>query len=301
MTSSDDARTPVDLELIADYLDGLLLSAGAEMVAQRIATDPRWAYAAQQLRSAQPVVTDALRSAGAATEPMPDAVLERILAALPESTGRLEQAPVAAAGTVPEPRRHARVISLADRRRRRTVFWGNLAKVAAALVVVGGIGTGIALGTQRSSSNTSAGSNAPAAVSQGSGSQKVAGITIDSTGHDYASDLGIGPPASAATFSGSGSGSGSATGGRTVTPRATNNLGSIPVPRAESLLDRLAKGGLPACIAAVEQQFAATPTIADFAYYKQQPAVIFRLSDNKVVAVGPQCGLTGADVLATAG
>jgi anti-sigma factor RsiW len=292
VTSNDGARTPVDLELIADYLDGLLLGAEAEMVARRIATDPRWAYAAGQLRSAQPVVTDVLRSAGAATEPMPDAVLERILAALPEFSDRVEQVPAAAAA-VPEPRRQARAIPLADRRRRRTVLWENFAKVAAALVVVGGIGTGIALGTQHSS-NTSAGSNAPAAASLGAKSANAAGITTESTGHDYGTDLGVGPLPSSAAL-------GSATDGNTVAPRATGGLGSIPVPQAAAPLDRLAKSGLPACIAAVERQFGATPSLADFAYYKGQPAVIFRLSDNKVVAVGPQCGLTGADVLATAG
>jgi hypothetical protein len=293
VTSNDDARTPVDFELIADYQDGLLLSAQAEMVARRIATDSRWAYAAEQLRSAQPMVTDVLRSAGAATEPMPDAVLDRILAVLPESSDRVEQVPVAAAAAVPEPRRHARVISLADRRRRRTVFWENFAKVAAVLVVVGGIGTGIALGTQHSS-NTSAGSNAPANASMGAKSANAAGITTESTGHNYGTDLGIGPIPSAAAL-------GSATDGHTVAPRATNGLGSVPVPQAVAPLDRLAKSGLPACVAAVERQFGAAPSIADFAYYKGQPAVIFRLSDNKVVAVGPQCGLAGADVLATAG
>ncbi|HZD97572.1 MAG TPA: hypothetical protein VE132_05370, partial [Micromonosporaceae bacterium] len=82
MTSNDGTTSPVDLDLLADYLDGALPAGPAAMVAQRIESDPRWASAAERLRTATPAITDMLRATG--TEPMPDAVFDRFLAALPD-------------------------------------------------------------------------------------------------------------------------------------------------------------------------------------------------------------------------
>jgi len=56
-------------------------------------------------------------------------------------------------------------------------------------------------------------------------------------------------------------------------------------------------------VAAVSSEFSAPPIAADFAHYRGQAAVVFRLSTNREVAVGADCGLPGqgSDVLASAG
>jgi hypothetical protein len=73
------------------------------------------------------------------------------------------------------------------------------------------------------------------------------------------------------------------------------------VPGAPIGLQRLASGGLPGCLALVQEQFGAVPVKADFAYYAGKPAVVVTLSNATVVAVGAGCGLpgAGANVLAT--
>ena len=93
------------------------------MVAHRIESDPRWASAAERLRAATPAVTDMLRATG--TEPMPDAVFDRFLAALPDRTpvpasaGDLSGAD-SAGRRLPDARRSGRPAGARDLTRRST-------------------------------------------------------------------------------------------------------------------------------------------------------------------------------------
>ncbi len=311
MTSNDGTTSPVDLDLLADYLDGALPAGPAAMVAQRIESDPRWASAAERLRAATPAITDMLRATG--TEPMPDAVFDRFLAALPDrpsvpsSAGDVSAADTAGthtagantAGTDSRTRDGqdgppARVISFDDRRRRS--LWSGPAKVAAALIVLAGIGTGIGVGIHATNSETKS-SSAVASNAEGAPLRAGAGgvkpeITV--SGRDYGSDLTAAPtapqpyaqsPARPTPGRAPGSGSDSAS----------------EVPGAPIGLQRLASGGLPGCLALVQEQFGAVPMKADFAYYAGKPAVVVTLSNATVVAVGAGCGLpgAGANVLAT--
>lgn len=302
MTSNDSTVPPVDLDLVADYLDGLLPADPAAVVERRIESDPRWASAAEQLRLAAPAVAHTLRETG--TEPMPDAVLDRLLAALPDHAGAStisdERVYAANAESTAHEDRNAppaQVISL-DHRRQRRSLGSNLAKVAAALIVLAGIGAGIGFGLQSnggiksSSTAASRAEKAPQAASAGG-----AAIPITVSGHDYAGDLTATSSAPAVPRAPSPN----FPEPNTPTAGAGAGTDSSSVPGAPAGLERLANGGLTACLAQLQQQFGAAPTGADFGYYASQPAVVVTLTSATVVAVGADCGLPGhgADVVAT--
>jgi hypothetical protein len=296
VTSIDDARAPVDIDLLADYTEGLLPPAEAEDVARLIARDARWARAAEQLRSALPEVTDALAASGAVAEPMPDAVLDRVLRTLPNRSGAATQSTTGdrfdqAVADALDDSKITRVISLSDHRKRRSAIWANLAKAAAALVILAGIGVGLGYVAQHSAtSKTSSGaSNAEAQPKAAQGQRAPAPIPTEASGHDYANEM-------ARVQAGLGSGSASP---YAVPPRtgAAGTPGSAP-----PALSRLASGGgFNACIAAVASRFSSQPISADFAFYRSQPALVLRLANGVLVAVGPDCGLPGegSDAIAT--
>jgi anti-sigma factor RsiW len=303
VTSNDGTVPPVDLDLLADYLDDVLPAGPAALVARQIDTDARWANAAERLRGATPAVTDMLHATS--TEAMPDALLDRFLAALPArmpipaSLGEASGAQAAGADPRPHDGRDAppaRVISLDDRRRRPV--WSRLAKVAAALVVLAGVGTGIGVGlhgtTNATKSSGTAASNAEGAPQRG----PVGGVAaqVTASGRDYGRELSAAPTAPQPH----------AQSPAIPTPNAASGGGgpgsdSASVPGAPSALRRLASGGLQACLAQVQDQFSAVPLKADFALYAGTPAVVVTLSDARIVAVGAECGLPGqgTDVLAT--
>lgn len=292
MTSNDSTTPPIDVELLADYLDGLLPAGPAAAVEHRIESDPHWASAAEQLRRATPAVTGALRDAY--TEPMPEGVFDRLIAALPDRVDAAINEPIdrtADAPTTPDDRDAppARVISL-DRHRRRRSIWSDFAKVAAALIVLAGIGTGIGFGLSdggvSKSSSTSAGSaeKAPSASSAGG-----VAIPVTASGHDYTGEL---------------------TRARSTSPAPDVHSPNLPTngagtdsaaPNVPPGLERLTNGGLPACLAQLQDQFGAPPVHADFGSYAGQPTLVVTLSGSDIVAVGADCGVPGhgADVLAT--
>jgi anti-sigma factor RsiW len=298
VTSNDGTASPVDLDLLADYLDDVLPAGPAAMVAHRIESDPRWASAAERLREVTPAVTDMLRITD--TEPMPDAMFDRFLAALPDRTpvpasaGELSGADSVGADSRTrdcQDASPARVISLDDRRRRS--LWSGLAKVAAALIVLAGIGTGIGVGIHATSSATKSSSgvasNAEGAPLRAGAGGVVPEITV--SGRDYGSDLRFAPGPSRPY----------AQSPARPTPGRAQGSGTDSASVVPGALQRLANGGLPGCLAQVRGQFGAVPVKADFAYYAGTPAVVVTLSNATVVAVGAECGLpgAGANVLAT--
>jgi anti-sigma factor RsiW len=298
--SNDGTVSPVDLELLADYLDGLLSAGPAAAVERRIESDPRWAAAADRLRAAMPAVTDTL--GGTRTEPMPDAMFDRFLAALPDRMPVRASVDDGADSTDDAAARDGRdapptrVISLDDRRRRP--LWSGLAKVAAGLIVLAGVGTGIGLGlhatTGATKSSSGVASNAEGTSQRGTASAVLAQVTV--SGRDYGRALSAAPTAPQPHVQ-------SPAIPPPNQPTGGGRPGSeaAPVPGAPGALQRLASGGLPACLAQVQDQFSAVPLKADFAFYAGTPAVVVTLANATVVAVGADCGLPGqgADVLAT--
>ena len=308
MTSSDGTVPPVDLDLLADYLDNVLPAGPAAIVAHRIESDARWASAAERLRATTPAVTDILRTTG--TEAMPDALLDRFLAALPDrkpvpaSLGDTPSADSASADSASDdqPSRDgrdappARVISLDGRRRRPR--WSGLAKIAAALIVLTGVGTGIGLGLQATTTSATKSSSGAASTAEAPFRSSAGGVVtqVTASGHDYGRELSAAPTAPQPRVQSP----------AVPTPNTASGGGgpasdSTSVPGAPRALQRLASGGLPACLAQVQDQFSAVPTKADFAFYAGTPAVVVTLSNATAVAVGAECGLPGrgTDVLAT--
>jgi hypothetical protein len=253
-------------------------------------------------------VTDALRTT--ATEPMPDVLLDRFLAALPDrkpvpaSLGDASDARDASDAHAADSDRRpsdgrdappARVISLDDRRRRPR--WSGLAKVAAALIVLAGVGTGIGLGVHATTSATTS-SGTAASNAEGAPKRAAGGVAAQVTAsrRDYGRELSAAPTAPQPH----------AQSQAVPTPNTPGGVGpfssdSASVPGAPIALQRLASGGLPTCLAQVQGQFSSIPLKADFAFYAGTPAVVVTLSDATVVAVGADCGLPGrgTDVLAT--
>jgi len=307
VTSNDGTVPPVDLDLLADYLDDVLPAGPAAMVANRIDSDARWASAAERLRATTPVVKDMLRTTN--TEAMPDALLDRFLAALParmpvpaslgDAASAHDASGADAADSDPRTRdgRDApptRVISLDHRRRRPR--WSGLAKVAAVLIVLAGVGTGIGLGLHATTSATKSSSGA-ASTAEAPFRSSAGGVVtqVTASGRDYRAELSAAPTAPQPHVQ------------STAVPTPITPGGGGPgsdsgsVRGAPKALQRLASGGLPACLAQVQDQFSAIPLKADFAFYAGTPAVVVTLSNATVVAVGAECGRPGrgTDVLAT--
>jgi anti-sigma factor RsiW len=296
VTSNDGIVSPIDVEMLADYLDGLLPAGPAAAVERRIESDPRWAIAAEQLRRAAPAVMGALRDTH--TEPMPEVVFDRLMRALPDRgdatindrTDRTVDKPAAPEDRDAPP---ARVISL-DRRRGRRSIWSNVAKVAAALIVLAGIGTGIGFGLRgggiNQSSSTSAGSAEKAPPAASAGDVGGVAIPVTASGHDYTGELTRAPSTLPAPHVQS-----------PILPTPNGAGTDSAVPNVPPILERLANGGLPACLAQLQDQFGLPPVRADFGSYAAQPVVVVTLSGPDIIAVGADCGLPGhgADVLAT--
>ncbi|WP_163512645.1 hypothetical protein [Fodinicola acaciae] len=110
---------PVDVELLAEYAEGLLEGTPeAELVAGRLAADPAWRQAYEQLPAATAAVSAQL--AMLEPEPLPDDVLSRIESALAE----------------PEP--PVSSLSAARERRRGRLRLVLAAAAAVAILFVGG-------------------------------------------------------------------------------------------------------------------------------------------------------------------
>lgn len=331
MTHADGARPgahPVDLDLLADYLAGELDSASARRVEALVAGEPAWSASLSALRRADEAVRDSL--AGVPAEPMPDDVVDRLMAALAATAGNSARRDARYAGAGPLPavtgggpgdgastRPPTRTASGGPaswpghrrRGRARGAWLGAIALVAVALIA------GIAFLPSLSTSSKSTAS-APGAEPN-SVTDRNAGNSGETSG-----------AVTAPTVSPPGAPGGAFTASVTVTASGIDytpaTLGGTPVPApiAPSLprggvedahkfatdsapaLERLADpASLNACLEQVTIAVGGPPTTADFARYQGQPAVIISVpSVHRTVAVGPDCGLSGsgADVLATA-
>lgn len=276
--------TPSELDRLADYAEGLLTGTPDDAaVAARIATDPEWADAYQQLTEATPAITAALGEL--ADPPLPPAVaaaLDRVLASEPP----------------------ARPESALSSRARRT--WGagraspaHVAKIggwaaAAAVVTIAAVtaivSTEVPNSDDSGASTVSEAGSGPSAARPDPSALSAAPAPAASTdvrvsGSRYTTaDLG---PRARALLAGTAADSTSAAESTTV-----------PSGRAPAALSRLlGPAELAGCLAALG--VGPSPLAVDYATLDGAPAVVVvtlgpgstRLT---VVAAGPGCGLDSA-------
>lgn len=283
-------------DTLADYLGGALDGTPErEAVAARIATDPAWRMAYENLVVADAAVRSDLSALAAEPTVMPADVEARISAAL-----------LAAAGQPPTGLRAGRVdsdvptrplIAPADRRRSRWALAGGA--LAVGLLTVGGIGILVDTAPDQQTSSTLSDDKAapPAALATTGGDmQEQQGLQPDAAGvHNLASgrnytrqELSTGPQPAAAAPS-----------DRDLQPvPAESGRDPQPVP-AE--LNRLRDAGaLGNCLSRVAAVHGSKAESVDYARFEGRPALIVTLSGTRavvVVVVGPDCGLTGTDEL----
>lgn len=318
----------VDLDLLADYVAGVLDETGSRRVDQLIESDPRWAYAHEALLAADAAVAEQLRVVAQVEITIPDDVVARLDAALDEAHGTADGtrdtgAPVSS--LVGRDRGVARNRSTGTRRAarpdRRAVPWPWLAAAAAVIgVVLVGLPALSGLFAQMDATTTSASDSGGGVVTERENGQAAApaepksafdaaagGATVTFSGTNYTasslktlsqirgpflpdlSDTDSAKSVPAPTLR-------STQSYATEAPAPAGGRGTAVPPELARLLDPVA---LNACVAAVESATPGRATIVDFARYQGRPALVMTVTTtgSKVVAVavGPACGVAGPD------
>ena len=280
--------TPSELDTLADYVEGLLDGTSeGDAVADRIATDPTWADAYQQLAVANPEVTSALQ--GLADPPLPAEIaakIERVIA-----TGREESA-----GPAPQPVLRP-VRRLEKRRAAQIGGWAAAAAVVALATV-----TGVAAlhSSQSSSSSTDVAASGPQAARV---SGPMAPESVHRSGFNYTTgELGpqarelLEPATKKAAPAPSLASPPVVPGATTASPPPVSNAPrATPPPPAPALSRLTAPSALGACLAALK---VADPLAVDYATFDGAPAVVIvtpgpETTRLTVLAAGPNCGLNG--------
>jgi hypothetical protein len=268
--------------LLADYVGGALDGTpDADRVAELIASSPQWRAAAEDLTSALRAVSDDLEALRRTPEIMPPEIVARFdeLLASPEMT------PTAARPAV-DPlaeRRPTRSASPARRLRKWAV-------PVAMLCVVFGFATAANLfPSVIEKAETPA--SAPREDAAGLSDSQAPSVPVITSGkqHDRES-LGGGlrvtsesvPPAQSTK--------------KTVepSPPGIGILGMIP-PELMRLTDPVA---LRKCLDAVAAVLPGSPTLVDYAYFENKPALVISITSiggKWTFVAGPACGINGAD------
>jgi hypothetical protein len=289
-------RRPVDIELLADYLAGLLDAGRAAEVRHRVDTDPEWAATAAILGDADRAVTETLASTPYGRESMPADVAASIAMALRAERSQAEGLQAEGSRSEPPPGRSNVVPITGARpsRARRLARNGWLRAAAAIIVILGSVSLLAQLPAQSSkSASTSGAGGALAAPYAARPLPTLAGVTITSTGIDYFTHSG------AFTLS-------------PGVPRPTRGINGPDLahsptdePAVPEDLRRLSSAdALTACLTAVRASVGGTVTSVDFARYDTAPALIITLTPSgTVIAVGSDCGLpgSGSDTIAKIG
>jgi hypothetical protein len=284
-----------ELDLLADWSVGELTGPDAARVTALVQADPRWAAARAALMQAEPLVRTSLHAAAAAPTTMPADVADRITSALVggvaapgsgdlTSATQRRAAPPRPGSTRPSPQRPPGRPAVPGRRRR----WARVAGVAAglALFVVGG---GVALdalqylerGINAASGDRSQAEGyappVPTAPLPAATSDRTDGtIPVAASGTDYQQDTLAQLAA--------------------VTPPVQPGFQGALNP-GDPLGDFATIDRLDMCAAAVVASHGGKVLFADFARYEGEPAIVFLLREgttSTVVAVGPNCGVSGA-------
>jgi hypothetical protein len=322
----------VDLDLLADYVGGVLDGTPDEaVVARLISEDPDWIRAYAELAPAVETVRGSLAAWGATPATMPTDVTDRITAALgaaepvgpatPAGTNSIEPADEDPAGTgaprVPgQPHGERPLVAVPGGKRatggrdprsvRRRRRWSRLAgpvAVAAAVTALGGFGVSRLLGAGDDARTTSA----PDAAGRKADSS-AAGPAAATTGEQPRALLG--PAAERPVASGTdytagtlptaaGPLAGQPTRATKAGPAAAPDGGRLAAPGGlQRLTDRTA---LTACLDAVAGEHAGGPVtvqLVDYASFDGSPALVILFTDRSSVrwawVAGPECGVPGS-------
>jgi hypothetical protein len=315
----------VDLDLLADYAAGVLDGAEADLVADLLQTDPRWAEAHRQLLAADAAVSADLRSAAQTPLAMPADIAARLDAAFEAaSVGGTHAADGATVVSLAGARRGPRGTRRATEvRRAGGVRWQRFAAAAAvvAAVLLGLPTLARFMGGAADSATTFAtDSGGTAELNEGGKAaapeapamaDSAAGPVLTFSGAEY----------DAATLSDMASVRGvpdvdfdSASGSAKTAPAPTSARNSYATPSAapmgqsgEQVPSELARlldpAALRACLTAVNTVRPGQAWLVDFARYEGRPALVVYVltvapnlrGARSAVVVGPACGLAGPD------
>jgi hypothetical protein len=325
--------TEEELDRLADYLADALDPQDAAEVHRLVAEDPRWSTAHAALTEADAAVREILAGPIYATGPMPADIAARLDSALRDvartshpvtdvptprvsSVAGVGSITSSAAGSSPagsSPAASSPVASspvasslAAARAKRRRLVMGIAAAAAAAVAIVGGLAATTNLFDRAQQTTAGAGS---ALDSGGSPSRaeaaapSAAGAPNEpvflASGNDYLmTTLGqLSAPHPAFSTSG----------GVSAQDSAKQAIGPVPQPVREGapaplarLLDRAA---LSACLDAIRAINPGSVVAVDYARFAGSPALVVLVEQGNtstVVAVGPDCGRSGADQKAAA-
>ncbi|RKR89290.1 hypothetical protein BDK92_3634 [Micromonospora pisi] len=312
MTAGQSSQ--VDLDLLADYLGGVLTDTPEEAAVIRlINTDPEWASAHAELRRAFDSVQESLDVLAVAPEPMPAEVTDRLTAALanagPIGPATIPSQPTEVAGrrlsVVSDPR--DRVAGDRDRTSRASRRrWSRLAgpvAVAAAAVAFAGFGLS-RLGMPAEDRGVTPNSADAPAISE-LPMDKFAPERAFASGTDYTSTT---LPATLATL-GRHSGE-ERSGADTAAPPPSDSPGTLAAPSARQedrnrIPAALARLGDPtaltACLDAIALTHGLGPVtfkLVDFAAFDGTPALVVAFTDQTGArwgwVSGAECGQPGS-------
>jgi hypothetical protein len=317
--ASGAGSVAVDLDRLADFTAGVLDRADAAEVAHLVASDARWATAHAALVRADPLVRDELRAAWAAS-PMPADVAARIddsLRAIGATSGAKSRDRTRAANPAVVSLDAARArgtgrpggtarAGAAGRGRWRGSWTGLAAAAAAVVAVIGGIAVANQFATQgapttASGSGSGREESADQAPAPGAASAPTAAFagtpSFVISGIDYRPET-LAQLARMQLFGGvKPSDTGSKVAGGGEVPQMVRDAAAEPLSR---LTDPVA---LRTCLNAIGSAHPGSVTLVDYARFGGEPAlvvVVRRGTASTVVAVGPDCGLAGADEKASA-
>jgi hypothetical protein len=319
---SDAARlTEEEFDRLADYLADALDPQDAAEVHRLVAEDPRWSTAHAALAEADAAVREILAGPNYAVGPMPADIAARLDDALrdiartahPSVTdgpaprvsstaglGSVTSSATTSSATGSSPTTSSLAAARAKRRRFVT---GIAAAAAAAVAIVGGLVVSANL-FDRAQQTTAA----PESAVDGAGAPNKADAPAPpaaaaptepvflASGSDYSlTTLGqLSAPRTAFGMSPGVSAQDSAKQSRGIGPVPQTVREGAPQPLAR-LLDRAA---LSACLDAIQTINPGSVAAVDYARFAGSPALVVlveRGSTSTVVAVGPDCGRSGAD------
>ncbi|WFF02138.1 hypothetical protein [Micromonospora sp. WMMD964] len=317
----------VDADLLADYLGGALDGTPQqEEVARLVSTDPAWVEAYAQLAPALTEVSASLARWAQPAPEMPQAIVDRISAALsvaeptsgdpvPEHTGHeadtggdpVTRAVVPAQGgrrpVTPTMARSGRRASTGPGRRwREWVRRGGPVAAGAVAVVAVALGlTQLSRSVSQDTSGTSAldrPANAPADPA-GADAARTTGPTLRS-GTDYTpqilgNDQGVGMQSAPTPSRATGTAPGTA-------PEVDAEGGRRPSPDGSEQLTRLTdEAALTTCLTSVTAEHGNGPLVVellDYARFQGEPALVIRFTDATGArwawVSGPECGVPGS-------
>ncbi len=283
-------NTPVDLDLLADYLGGALAGTGAEQrVAGLIRTDPAWRSGHDALIEADRAVRTDLAALAADTEPMPTDILSQLTAAL-RAADPTTGAPAGDPSPVRSLAAHA-----ARRTRWRRARWVMGAAAAVVLLALAGLATAGGLFRSSQSGNDRA----------SSGQNQARAATSTPPGRMTPKQAPVMPPARGSTPV---TASGTDYTRTTLSTVEHQTLGGAPnldpaarqqVPPA---LQRLTvPQELDRCLSSVTSSYPGSAKLVDYARFQGDPALIVVLRSTpsapvRYVVSGPDCGSSGPDV-----